>query len=94
MVLIHHRRTESDATDAAEWHQEPFHGPVGVGEVVGVSRGAVVQAADEAESGPRGEVGSGRGLQLALCPPLSHSHPQQLHLMTPSHPTHGRAMFQ
>lgn len=53
MMLINHRRAEREATDATEGHQEPFHSTVGLSEVVRVARGAMVEAADEAEGGAR-----------------------------------------
>lgn len=93
MVLVYHRRTEGDAADAAERHEETLHGPMRVGEVVRVARGAVVEAAHEAERGARRQLGARRGLQRALRLALRHAHAQQLRLVPPRHAAHGRAVL-
>lgn len=76
MVLVYHGRAEGNAADATEGHKEALHGAVRVGEVVRVARGAVVEAAHEAEGGARRQLGAGRRLQLALRAALRHAHAQ------------------
>lgn len=92
-MLVDHRRAESDAADAAEGHEEALHGAVRVGEVVRVARGAVVEAAHEAEGGARRQVGAGGGLELALRAALRHAHAQQLRLVPPRHRAHRRPVL-
>lgn len=93
MVFVDHRRAEGDAADAAEGHQEALHGAMCVGEVVRVAGGAVVEAADEAEGGARGQLGARGRLQLALGAALSDAHAQQLRLVPPRHRAHRRAVL-
>lgn len=93
MVLINHGRAESDATNAAEGHEEATHGAVRVGEVVRLARGAVVEAADEAECGACSQLGTRACLQLTLRAALRHAHAQQLRLVPPRHAAHRHTML-
>lgn len=93
MVFVNHGRTEGKPTNLTERHQETFHGPVRVGEVVCVARGAVVEAAHGAEGGARRQLCAGRRLQLALSAALRHAHAQQLRLVAPRHAAHGGAVL-
>lgn len=93
VVLVDHGRAEGDAAHATEGHQEALHGAVRVGEVVRVARGAVVEAAHEAERGARRQLRARRALQLALRAALRHAHAQQLRLVPPRHAAHRRAVL-
>lgn len=93
VMLVNHGRAEGDAANAAEGHQEALHGAVRVGQVVRLARGAVVEAAHEAEVGARRQLGARRRLQLALRAALRHAHAQQLRLVPPRHSRHRRAVL-
>lgn len=92
-MFINHRRTEGEATDLAEGHEEALHGAVRVGEVVRVARGAVVEAAHRAEGRARRQRRARRRLQLPLRAALRHAHAQQLRLVPPRHRAHRRAVL-
>lgn len=93
MMLVDHGRAEREPADATEGHQEALHRAVRVGERVRVARGAVVEAAHEAERGARRQLGAGGRLQVALRRALGHAHAQQLRLVPPRHAAHGRAVL-
>jgi hypothetical protein len=93
VMFVKHGRPESDAADAAERHQEAFHSPVCIGEVVRVASGAVVEAAHKAKGGARSQLRTRGGLEFSLRAALRHAHAQQLRLMPPCHATHGRTVL-
>lgn len=93
MVFINHGRAESDAANAAEGHEKTTHGAVSVSEVVRLARGAMVEAADQAEGGARSQLGTGTCLQFALRAALSHAHAQQLRLVPPRYAAHCHTML-
>lgn len=93
MVFINHGRAESDAANAAEGHEKTPHGAVCVREVVRLARGAVVEAADQAEGGARSQLGACACLQFALRAALRHAHAQQLSLVPPRHAAHRHTML-
>lgn len=76
MVFINHGRAESDAANAAEGHEKTTHGAVRVSEVVRLARGAMVEAADQAEGSARGQLGACACLQFALGATLRDAHAQ------------------
>lgn len=92
-MFVDHGRAEGGAADAAEGHEEALHGAVRVGEVVRVARGAVVEAAHQAERGARRQLRARRRLQLPLRAALRHAHAQQLRLVPPRHRAHRRAVL-
>lgn len=93
MMFVDHWRAECSTTNATERHKEAFHGAMRVRQVVGVARGAVVEATHQAEGGARRQLRARRRLQLALRAALCHAHPQQLRLVPPRHGTHRSAVL-
>lgn len=76
VVFVNHWRTEGEAADATEGHQESLHGAVCVRQVVGMSSRAVVEAAHQAERRAGRELRARLRFQLALRSALSHAHAQ------------------